>query len=218
MDVMETSTSKDGLRQKIIDKSTTLSVISALLLSIYMPMMYQIQQFPDVYGSDSVTNGTSGAGPGAQTSDRSSMSTPKYLFLVGWIIGNTGSFYALVSAFMQLLAYTETNDDDEAFEMSKQYPASRSAYLFFLGALVLGCLFMVYSYLWVVGHWKGVLMSGIIVSGAGTIFLYDVTSQVAILLKLKHARVLADTQQNSEMPAIASHCNANAAAGPGTAF
>ena len=112
------------------------------------------------------------------------MSTPKTIFVVGWVVGNTCSMYALVCAFMQLLAYTETSDDLEAFEMYKKHPASKSAYLFFLAALVLGCLLMVYTYLWVVGYWKAVLISGFIDSGAGMAFLYDVSSQIALLVRL----------------------------------
>mmetsp|Transcript_32288 Transcript_32288/g.67427 ORF Transcript_32288/g.67427 Transcript_32288/m.67427 type:complete len:192 (-) Transcript_32288:273-848(-) len=136
-DWLQTKKGKNGIRQQIIDKSTTLSVISALLLSIYMPMMYQIQQFPDVYSC-----GNEGDMACPETSDRGSMSTPKTIFVVGWVVGNTCSMFALVCAFIQLLAYTETNDDWEAFEMYKKHPASRSAYLFFLAALILGCLLM----------------------------------------------------------------------------
>jgi hypothetical protein len=40
-DWMATCVGKIGVRQQIIDRSTTLSVISALLLSIYMPMIFQ---------------------------------------------------------------------------------------------------------------------------------------------------------------------------------
>jgi hypothetical protein len=43
-DWMETCVGKKGVRQQIIDRSTTLSVISALLLSIYMPMIFQVKK------------------------------------------------------------------------------------------------------------------------------------------------------------------------------
>jgi hypothetical protein len=112
---------------------------------------------------------------------------------------------------MQLLAYTETRDDNEAIAMYMKHPAN-SAYRFFLAALVLGCLFMVYPYLWVVGHWKAVLMSGVIVSGAGLIFLYDVTGQISIVAKLK-AQQAKETKPEKSFKILDNrvhciHCNA----------
>ncbi len=126
----------------------------------------------------------------AETSDRSVMSTPKTIFIVGWVIGNTCSMYALVCAFIQLLIYSETADDKEAMRMYKNHPASKFSYLFFLTALVMGCLLMVYPYLWVVGYWRAVIISACIVSGAGTIFLYDVTTQISLVVNLKKERTI----------------------------
>jgi hypothetical protein len=166
----------------------------------------QIQEFPDVY--DSQRDGNSTDSGASATSDRRSISTPKTIFIVGWIIGNTCSMYALICAFMQLLAYTETRDDNEAIAMYMKHPAN-SAYRFFLAALVLGCLFMVYPYLWVVGYWEAVLMSGAIVSGAGLIFLHDVTGQISIVVKLK-AQQANETQpeRSTDDKVYCIHCNA----------